>query len=493
MARRSALDAAFPSLVLLGAGLVAAFGLLALLGWKIFALEAEQEEIGRERLLLERDRDAFLTYGGELPQMTERHRRLTVEANELEGRNKALSETAARLEEQCGELERKAGRLTGAVAELEARVQELETNAASERARLEKLRPEQEEARREVALLKAQEAELSKAIAGQQKHEASLTATLEGLERSIAHNRDLLARMTADHEAYTAFERNLEAISRKFEGLLERTGGHVAEYGTRLEGMEKFLARMDHSLTLIDSERQTLGQNLDAIKKDRASWATLLKQNGEQNRSLQAQVEAITATSRKFQSAMESVAGMDRRLQTALAAETASLRKMAQEDSQTRANLNQAAQSLAQTGEGLKKGLEQVRESGIQIADLLTAQKEEIRGLSGSAGDLVAAVRLMDGLAKSGSEAGARLMHAADALSSQAQALTLRLQEEAARSGRLDDTLATQGERIRELAALASSLSGEIDENRRRGGRLEVLLGEIQALLDKKPAAEQPQ
>lgn len=473
----------------MGTILVLAIGLVAICGWKIFMLDAEQAEIQRERLLLERDRDAFLTYGGELPQMTERHRVLTADVKKLEDRRQYLEQTNASLETAGEQLSAKAARLTGAISELQTQLTALEAEMAENRAQMLKLVPEKTSTQKEVALLRAQEDTLKSSITQKQKQESALLASIEGLQRQKTHTQELLAKMTADREAYLDFEKQLGQMTARFEEVLTRTGRLAADYGTRLEGMEKFLTRLDHGVGLLDADRQSFAANLESLKKDHAGFAAFLKQNESQNRILHSQVELLTGNNKKFAAAMEVVKGLDSRLQTVLAAESAAIKRMAQEDAQTRSSLASAAQTLTQNVQGINHQVEQSQSQVAQTAELLAKQRDQLEKMETMSMELSASVEKARQTAQTELEAGTRLGHTAQTLATQAEIFRNRLDLASSQGSQMEKLIDTQTGRLKDLAGLARQLSEEIAENRRRGSRMEIMLGEIQTLLDRPESA----
>lgn len=453
-------------------------------------MDAEREEISRERLLLERDRDAFLTYGGELPQMTERHRVLTQEVATLEDRKTYLDKSNAELDAKQKELEAKAARLTGAISELQAQQQTLEGELAQNRAEALKLQPERAALQKEVALLKSQEATLSTSIAQKQKQEATLIASLEGIERQRSHAQTLLSKMTDDRELYDRLGTHIEQISGKFEAILAKSDGLTSEYAAKLEGLDKTLAKMDHGFALLDADRQALGLNLDALKKDHANYAAFLKQNGDQSRALQVQVELLVANNKKFTAVMDAVHGLDAKLQSALAAEVGTLKKMAQDDAQTRANLASATLTLGQNAQLFREQIERTQEAGKNVADLLAKQRTQLESMQTMAADLERAVEKNRQAAQSEIDAGARLGHTAQTLATQADIFKTRLDFADNQGGQLEKLMDNQAGRLKELATMARQLADDINENRRNGDRLRIMLGEIQAMLDKPGKSE---
>lgn len=481
---KSPLDFAFPSLFVMGLILALAVGLTAICGWKILTLDSEQEEIKRERLLLERDRDAFLTYGGELPQMSERHRLLTEEVKRLEDRRKFLENNNKELSEKQTELDSKAARLTGEAAELQTRVQTLEARLGQEREELAKLSPELVAAQKEAAMLKAQDKALSESIAAKRKQEAVLIANLEGLERSRQHSQELLAKMTGDKALYDDVEKQLAQITERFSVILGRADELTTDYGARVANVEKLLTRLDQSMTLIDTDRQALGINLEALKKDHASHVGFLKQNNDQSKLLQGQVDSLVANNKKFATVMDTLRNLDNRLQAALSAETNALKKMAQEDAQTRASLASATQTLTGKIQTLAEQLEKVKDAGSQTSQLLEKQRNQLDALGAQTSALETAMEKTRQAAQAEIEAGTKLGHTAQTLATQADIFKSRLDLSGTQAGEIERLVDNQAGRLKELATMARQLADEIGENRRRGARLEVLLGEIQNALD---------
>lgn len=482
----------YPSLMSMGIVLAIAIGLIAICGWKIFLLESEQEEIKRERLLLDRDKDAFLTYGGELPQMAERHRLLTQEVAELENRRSGLEERNDELDKKTRELDARASRLTGAVTALESQLQALEASLAKEKAEIAQLTPERSTLQKEVATLKAEQSALNESLTQKRKQEAALTANLEGLERSGAHARELLSRLTADQQVYETFEQRLQAMTSKFDAVLARSDMLTTEYGGRMERLEKFVTQMDQQLTLLDTDRQAISFNLEALKKDRAAYATLLKQTGEHKNLMQAQLESLTSTNKKFSAAMENVQNLDNRLQTTLKAESGALKKMAQEDAAARAALSSSADALKQDIQTLRAQLEHTQANSGHIGDLLTRQREKLDELAAAMASLDSMIEKNRQASQAGIEAGTKLGHTAQSLVTQADIFRTRLDLAANQGSQFEKLMDSQATRMKELGNTTRQLADEIGDTRRRGVQLEAILKEIQTTLDRQGHEPQP-
>lgn len=468
---------------MMGFALVIALALIGICGWKIFTLEAEWQEVDRERLLLERDRDAFLTYGSELPQMTERRRVLAEDVARLEDRKKWLEEANSKLESLREDLEGKTSRLTGRVAALETQTQENENELGRIRAELERLKPEKDNLSQEVAALKKSEEGLRIDLASKKKQESALVAKVDVLEANRKHLEELLSRMTADKDTYAGFEKNFSALLDKFDGILNRAGATTTDYGLRLTEMEKVAARLNNSFAAIDVDRQNFSANLDAFKKDRQNFAGLLKQSGSQNQIIQAQIDTLQAGNKKLVAAMDSIRGLDSKLQSSLTTETAALRKMAQEDGAIRANLGAAAQHLAQNAQELKTQLERSADAVTQFGKLMGQQRAQLEETAEKLVALQAATEKEKQGAQASLEAGAKLGHNAQALATQAEIFKSRLELADRHSGELEKLLDAQTGRLKDLSGLAKQLADEIRENRRRANLLEGMLAEIQGRL----------
>lgn len=476
--------------------LALAIVLIFICGWKIFALEAEERAIAEERLLLDRDRDSFLTWGGELPQIEERHSRLLTEVSKYEDRQKYLAKAVEELEAKREELNAATHDLMGVINELQGQKQTVITELADTRAELQRLRPEQASTQKEVETLKAQQAALNANIAQKQKQEAALVANLEGLERSREHASAMLEKMTGDKEALASFEKRLDNLTGKFDGVVAKAAELNGSFAAKLEDVNRFQARMDHGVAALEMDVQALAANLDSIKKDRTTWDVQLKTITDQNKALQAQADSLAQINKKLSAAIEAAGEMDRRFQATLVAEAAVLNKMVQEDSQTRAQLGSASHALEQGASQLRQQLGEARDDASQIRNLLSTQKGELEAVASAVKSVAAQLEQGRQGMETSLKAGAALSQAAQTLNDQAETLKARVKLVDTHGGHMEKQLDAQNTRLNELGQVARDLGAEIRENRRQGLAVEALLDQIQAALLKlgviRPGQEPP-
>lgn len=368
---RPALDSAFPSLFLMGFCLLLAIACITVCAWKIILLEQEQRETEQERLLLERDRDAFLTYGAELPRLTMQHGQLARDIASLDERRKELEKSIEDMSQEQTKLRLETGGLAGTIAAMEAQADATRAELSKTAAELDKLRPDLAATRKEVDGLKARESALNESIAKKQKDESRLLANIAGLERSRAHAQEFVARLNEDKNFYAGMQKNFERTLANFEETLAKSGSLTSEYALKLEDMGKFKSTLDQGMAVLAADLQGVAGNLEAIKQDRANYAALLRQESEQQKLLREHVESIAANNKKLASALETIQNLDKKLQSSLAAEAAVLQKLAEN---IKASLVQSGEQGREFGQILDNGLERQRE----IAKLVKEAREEL-------------------------------------------------------------------------------------------------------------------
>lgn len=481
--KRPALDSAFPSLTLMAIGLITAVGLIIICGWKIILLEEERQDIKHERLQLERDRDAFLTYGSELPQLKNDHRVTTEALAMLDEQRKLLEKNINELTEKREALHTETRSLSGSAASLQAQIQSQNAELAANKAGIAKIKPELTALRKDMDVLKAQEKSLRESILAKRKEEAALLATVAGLERSRAQAEEFLSRVRADKEMYASVQKDFSHILATFEGIVGKSGTLSEEYAAKLEDMAKFKTHLDRGMAEMDADLQALASHLETMKQDRAVHAALLKQGQEHAKNLQTQVESVTAGNKKFTAAMESVQGLDKKLQAALAAEVKTIAKLAGEDSQTRADLAAAAKSLGQSAEGLKKNQQEARENNSQVAALLNQQREELRQLQDMASDMASNSARNHETALSGLKAVSAINETAQGLNAQAEKLQSRLELAQTQGDQMQKLLDAERERLSGLLQAARDMRQQLTAATQREEEMKAALAEILSLL----------
>lgn len=481
--KKSSLDSAFPSILLMGLCLALAIVCIVICGWKIILLEEEQKEIARERLLLERDRDEFLTYGGELPGMRAEHQRLMEDiARERETRRE-ITQAIGELEEAQRKLRLDSGVLSGAIATLEGQAASVRERLGADSQELERLGPGLEEARAQAARLAAEEKTLRGSIDAQRKTEAELTAAIAVLERRQASAREMLERVADDKEYFAGLQKRFDQQMEKFDGIVAKAGALTGDYEARLEDMARFKATLEQGMAVLGSDLKGFEASIETLRQDRAGQAALLKQGEEYARLLRGQIDDIAASNKKFSATMDGMSGLDQKLRAALAAQTAALARLTGDDERTRASLAAAAETLGRTAEALKSEQEKIQANAAQFASFLAIQKGEIDQLKAQAADLAEMAAKNHEAAQDGARSGARFAEAARNLQGQADALKERLAQAEAQTGQMRAFLDEQRTRQEELGRLARETREEIGKNRRQGLELLEILAELKELM----------
>lgn len=457
------LDSAFPSLLVMGLCLLFAIACIVFCAWKIILLEQEREEITQQRLLLQRDRDAFLTYGGELPRLTAEHGQLERKVETLRENRTALEKDLAKLEEERAKLAVETGSQSGSLAALETQARIAGDELGKTLAELARLRPELEKARKDTAALKAEEKALAESIAKKRNDEVSIMASIAGLERSRQQAQEFLARLAADGEFYSGMEKNFEAALGKFYAVLARAANLTEAYAAHVDGMDKFKSVLDQGMAALASDLDGAAVNLEALKKHRASQESLLGQEAEQGKLLKEHVDELAATNKKLVAALAAAQDIDRKLRTALGAEMESLRRLAREDENTRATLAAAAATLAASARDAREDQARLRENMAELESLLNGRKAESRALGELAGELAALADRNREASQAGIQAGAGLSEAAQNLQKQVQSLKAAQDQAESQSRRIGELLAGELERQTQIAKLAREARDEME------------------------------
>ncbi len=474
--RRPILDSAFPSLALMGFCLFLALACIVICAWKIILLEQEREDIHQERLLLQRDKDAFLTYGGELPALATRHQDLTRKVAQLEETRSGLEKSIENLQAEQAKLRVEAGGLSGTIASLEAQSQAVGAELAKTVAELGELRPALDSSRKEAEKLRAQETALTQSIVKKQKDEAALLAAIAGLERSRRHARQFLEKLTEDQAFYGGMEKNYAAALARFEDILAKSASLTADYALKLEEMGKSRIALDQGMAMLKVDLESAAANLDALKKDRASHAALLRLEAEQEKLLREHVDGVAANNKKMAAALELVESLDGKLQAALAAEASSLRKVVHDDSRTRAKLAAAAESLAASVEQMKADQGKLKAGMADMENLLAGGRTESRALGKLAAELAVLADKNRETSLSGIQAGANFAEASQNLQKQVQNLKLAMDNNEAQARRIGEILEGEAERQAQMAKLAREAREIFEDSRNQNEDLKKIL-----------------
>lgn len=481
---KAALDSAFPSLALMGFCFLLAIVCIVICAWKIILLEQEQREITQERLLLQRDKDAFMSYGGDLPKLGEEHRQLTLQVASLTESRGELEKNIEALRQKENSLRMRAGGLAGTIATLEAQAEATRAEAARAAAELGKLRPELEALRKEVANMKAQDSGLDESIAKKRKYESTLAANIAGLERSQAHTQEFLAKINTDRDFYLETHKSFERALAKLEETLSRTSALTGVYAGRLEEMGKFKTTLDQGMAVLSADLKGAASNLEAIKEARASHAALLKQEAEQGKLLREHVADVAQNNKKLAASLELVQDLDKKLQAALAAESATMQKLAQEDAETRARLAATAETLSKSVDNFKSDQGKIQATLTDLGNLLNERKAESKTLLDLAVELASLAEKNRETTRSGIQVGAVFGEAARTLQKQAEELKTALDQGSEQGRRFGQVLDADMERQKEVAILIKEAREEITMSRRQSM-------ELQAILEKLKASEQ--
>ena len=300
-------DTAFPSILIMGVGLILVIALIGITGWKVLLLDKEREEVRQQRAILERDINAFKQYSGDLPQLEKRYGELVASIAQLEGAQKSLQQIVDKLTQQRQVLADESARLGGDNTELTSRLDAVRKELGQAQSELATARPLVGAAKKEVAALQSQEATLRTNVSDLQKKVTVLTADLQGLERSRTHVQELLARMTEDQKALEGFKKSVDTMATQLQASLAKADTASNEYTRQTTNVQAATRNLDTEVAAMQTRLRTMESHIATLDRYETSFSQLVAQGGISTQALQAQIQTLTTENKRLGTTLQAL------------------------------------------------------------------------------------------------------------------------------------------------------------------------------------------
>lgn len=438
-AARPCLDAAFPSIRLMAAGVFLVVAALIFSGWNMVQMGKRGDELIKQKEALEKEKTELAEYLDELPILERRHADLSSSTTTLEKEHNLLTEEVARLTRQRQEIREMLEKTQGTYHVAQSARREAQQELHKIITEIEIITPKLITLEARLAVLKAQEHSLAEALAGDQTQKIQLAAEIKGLERERAHAEELLARLVNDRKTLQGFSdaikvsaRDLNEMvnaagetARKFSAVtssLDDSSGSVKTGAADLAGRIK---NLDAQIALLADRNQALAGAVDQHEKTRLGLKSQLEMLTVTASSLTQAGKLIDAQALKWARQSdktltevgrvgEALAPLPKNLETALKSlsvvtaqlnvqlnnldgQTSTmrtlvtpLRNQAQDFSKTAKILRDEVNKTQKSGETLLRRLDELRQSVEEAQELMRVVSARIQATPQPAGELSA-------------------------------------------------------------------------------------------------------
>lgn len=250
--KRTNLDIAFPSSLLIGIALLIAIILIGINGWKLSSFEAEKEKFEQERALWPQLKD-------ELSQLQKEHTRLTNEKNALVILTDQLITNRNKLNEENNII-------TGNINENKGRLDTLLKDLSFSQAEIKKLIPERNRLNGEVNYLNEESNKITSEINSKKKQLSILQSEISGLEISRDNLKKMLDSINEDKISYERFNRNIET---KFSKLIDNFENISNEFTKKLDNFS-------HVQLILNENSISLNKSVQDISKNSNEFSEII-------------------------------------------------------------------------------------------------------------------------------------------------------------------------------------------------------------------------
>lgn len=387
-------DTAFPSILLMGVGLVLVIALVGITGWKVLNLDQERENIDLQRAALERDKKAFEQYSGDLPQFEKQHGELATSITQLEGTQKSLQQIVDRLAQQRQVLADESARLGGENTELTSSIDAARKELGQTQSELTRARPLMATAKTELAALQSQEAALRTDVSDLQKKAATLTADIQGLERSRAHAQGLLARITEDQKVLEGFKKSVDAMGTQLQTSLAKADTASNEYARQTKSIQAATHNLDAEVVAMQTHLHTVESHIATLERHGSSFSQLLTQGGTSTQALQAQVQNWAAENKRLVTTIQALEAQAQQWTQRSQVPLAKIKEVEEKLLPIANSLAVIVQSLTTQAYTLKTQLDGMRDNASHAQNSFTSLDQHMQTFVVATADFQSSVRL---------------------------------------------------------------------------------------------------
>lgn len=396
---RPRLDAAFPSLRLMGFGVFLVVLGLVFSGWNIVHLDQQRAELGRRQEDLAWERAAFDERLAEMPDLERRHTELAAATDALVKDRKIVAEEVERLERQRQEVQKILEEARGGYHLAQSAREEAQRGLTEIMIEINTARPMLIMIEARLAVLKAREYSLREDLDRGRTEKSQLAAEARGLERERDQARDLLDKMVHDRatlqdfsEAVKAGARDLgqaakeaDAAARKFAAVTSDLGDSSRSLKAGTTDMAERIKNLEAQITQLAAHNQALTAAVAADEKNR--------------RDLKSQLELLTGAAGSLNQAGQNLEGQVRQWTQRSGQTLTEVARVREALSPLPGNLTTALKSLS-------TALEQLSGQGQNLAAQATAMKALAAPLQNQARDFVKTTKALQEEADQGRKSG---------------------------------------------------------------------------------------
>lgn len=425
-------DTAFPSILLMGMGIILVIALVGITGWKVLLLDQEREAVRQQRIILERDVNAFKQYSGDLPQLEKRHGELTASIAELGGTQKALQQAVDKLTQHRQTVADESARLGGDNAELTSRIDAVRKELGQAQGELANARPMVATAKKELAALQSQEATLRANVSDLQKKAATLTADIQALERSRTHAEELLARMTEDQKALEGFKKSVDAMGAQLRASLAKADAASNEYTRQTTNVQDTTRNLDAEVAAMQTRLRTMESHIATLERHGTSFSQLLAQGGTSTQTLQAQIQTLTAENKRLGSTLEALETQVQQWTQRSQAPLANIKEVEEKLLPIANSLAGTVQSITAQAITLESQISEMQTNVSNAQNAVNSLAQHMQTLAASTADFQSSVRLTSDNSETLSQLIAKMQQDLDTLSAAIVSLQAQKQDSSA-------------------------------------------------------------
>jgi len=355
----SALDRSFFPVWSMGVALILVILLTLLSGWKIINLESERSSVESQRLLLERDKQAYADIQKELPSLERRKQAIISEFSELEGKGRSAQVRYESITVQSNAAQSNLEKALAERDQAQAASQAARQELASLQADIQKARVDSQNLKQQVEALRAEEQTFGKSAKQLREQVAQIEADISGLERERQNRKKILEQMSQDTS-------ELQKISKRFDGIAYNLEVSHKAADEAIKSLHFESQKFTKAVEEVNKQTQGLAKETQVVSREAGNFATA--------------VQGIHSSGQTVKQASGDIQGA----KTALTDAMGQLKKASE-------GAEQQARRLAETTDAQLKILQQtlpvLDKSALSLSSYVKMVEGHVNALDGPTGD----------------------------------------------------------------------------------------------------------
>jgi hypothetical protein len=406
---RPRLDAAFPSIRLMGAAVFLVVLGLVFSGWNIVHLDRQRVQLNRMQEELARERAAFDDRLAEMPDLERRHAELEAATSAQARERKIVAEEVERLERQRQEVQKILEESRSAYHLAQSAREEAQRELTEIMTEINSARPMLIVVEARLAVLKAKEHSLREDLDRSRTEKSQMAADVKGLERERDHARDLLEKMINDRKTLQDFSDTVKAGARDLGQAAKEADAAAKKFAAVTSDLGDSTRSLKAGTTDMTGRVKALETQIAQLTARNQALATAAAADEKTRRDLKSQLDLLTGTAGSLNQAGKDLEGQ--------------VRKWTQRSDQTLTEVGRVREALSPLPgnltaalKSLSAALEQLSAQGKNLEGQATAMRTLATPLQSQARDFANTTKILQEEADKGRKSGEDLRRQLDEL-----------------------------------------------------------------------------